>query len=230
MGTPPLKMGTPPQKIGKPPLKMGTPRMGEYERLASMLAYERAAWEEGYELIAGFDEAGRGPLAGPVVSAAIILPRDYYPEGLNDSKKLSAAVRERLFYKLTREALAWGVGLCSHGEIDEINILNAAKKSMELALGALEPKPDLLLIDALELKGTQIPQRMIIKGDALSLSIAAASILAKVTRDKMMLIYDKRYPGYGFAKHKGYGTKEHMANIGKLGLSPIHRRSFCQSD
>ena len=201
----------------------------EIARLDAMLSYERDAIDSGYEFIAGIDEAGRGPLAGPVVSAAVILPRQYYPEGLNDSKKLSPKVRERLYDRLTREAVAWGVGLCDSREIDEVNILNATIKSMELALGALKPRPDYLLIDALTLKNADIPQKAIIKGDALSLSIAAASVIAKVTRDKMMLIYDKLYPGYGFAKHKGYGTGGHMECIRKMGLCPIHRVTFCKN-
>ena len=202
-------------------------KTGEYERLISMLAYERAAEKSGYARVAGLDEAGRGPLAGPVVSAAVILPADYFPEGLNDSKKLTPNTRERLFYKLAADAAAWGIGICGPEEIDEINILNATKLSMERALSALAPRPDYLLIDALALDGTGIPQQSIIKGDSLSLSIAAASVLAKVARDKMMLIYDGIYPGYGFAKHKGYGTAEHTANISRLGLCPIHRRTFC---
>lgn len=199
----------------------------EYERLDAMHAFERKAGNMGYAVIAGIDEAGRGPLAGPVVSAAVILPGGYYPEKLNDSKKLSARVRETLFERLTREAVAWGVGLCDSREIDGINILNATILSMERAVAALRPAPDFLLVDALTLKNVAIPQEAIIKGDALSLSIAAASVLAKVIRDKMMLIYDAQYPGYGFAKHKGYGTGEHMDNIVKLGLCPIHRKSFC---
>ena len=198
----------------------------EYDRLYAMLAYEREAAGSGYRLIAGIDEAGRGPLAGPVVSAAVILPANYYPEGLNDSKKMSEKAREKLYARLVTDAVAWGIGVCDSREIDDINILNAAKLSMERALSALEPQPDCLLIDAITLKNTAIPQKAIIKGDALSLSIAAASVLAKVTRDRLMVIYDRMYPGYGFAKHKGYGTKEHTDNIRRLGICPIHRTTF----
>ena len=209
------------QHISKPP-------MNELERLDAMLLYERSAADLGYRLIAGIDEAGRGPLAGPVVSAAIILPGNYYPEKLNDSKLLSARVRDSLYERLTRDAVAWGVGVCDSREIDAINILNATVKSMERALGALAFQPDYLLVDAMTLKNMQIAQKSIIKGDRLSMSIAAASVIAKVTRDRMMQIYDGIYPGYGFAKHKGYGTAEHMENIRKLGLSPIHRSTFCK--
>ena len=205
-------------------------KSGEFERLDAMLAYERGVWGEGYRLIAGIDEAGRGPLAGPVVSAAIILPDNYYPEGLNDSKQISARKREGLYRALTRDAVAWGIGICDSQEIDRVNILNATILSMERALGALSPQPDYLLIDAVSLKNIGIAQKPIIKGDALSLSIAAASVLAKVARDAMMLIYDREYPGYGFAKHKGYGTREHIENIRKSGLCAIHRRTFCHFD
>ena len=198
----------------------------EFERLEAMLAYEREAAASGYRRVAGIDEAGRGPLAGPVVSAAVILPDNYYPGGLNDSKKLTEKTRERLYGLIVRDAVAWGIGVCDSLEIDDINILNATKLSMERALSALEPQPDCLLIDAVKLKNTEIPQKAIIKGDALSLSIAAASVLAKVTRDRLMRIYDGIYPGYGFAKHKGYGTREHMDRIRLLGMCPIHRTTF----
>jgi len=199
----------------------------EFERLDAMLAYERAVWDSGCRFIAGIDEAGRGPLAGPVVSAAVILPGNYYPEKLNDSKKLSSKVRDILYERLTREAEAWSVGVCDSREIDGVNILNATILSMERAVLALKQQPDYLLIDALSLKNVAIAQQAIIKGDALSLSIAAASVLAKVTRDRMMLEYDELYPGYGFARHKGYGTAEHMKKIRELGLCPIHRETFC---
>jgi len=202
-------------------------KQSEFERLDVMLAYEREGAAQGHRLIAGIDEAGRGPLAGPVVSAAVILPSGYYPEGLDDSKRVSAKNRERLYAAIVRDAAAWGIGVSDSSEIDRVNILNATILSMERALGALEPLPELLLIDAVSLKNIAIAQKSIIKGDSLSLSIAAASILAKVTRDRMMFIYDKLYPGYGFAKHKGYGTREHMEGIGRLGLCEIHRRSFC---
>ena len=202
-------------------------QVSESERLEAMSRYERVLIDSGYRRVAGVDEAGRGPLAGPVVSAAVILPEAYRPEKLNDSKQLSAKVRERLFERLTREAVAWGVGICAADEIDDVNILNATYISMERALSVLCPQPDYLLIDALTLKTITIEQKAIIKGDALSLSIAAASVIAKVTRDRMMAIYDNLYPNYGFAKHKGYGTAGHMEKIKKFGLCPIHRATFC---
>jgi len=192
-----------------------------------MLSYENAARAAGFRLIAGVDEVGRGPLAGPVVSAAVILPEHFLPEGLNDSKKISPRARDRLFKLISKEAVAWGVGLCDSREVDRVNILNATIKSMEKAVGALSPQPDYLLVDALSLKRVSVRQEAIIKGDALSLSVAAASVIAKVIRDRMMLAYDALYPGYGFAKHKGYGTKEHMEKLRALGLCPIHRETFC---
>ena len=201
----------------------------EKERLDAMWRFEREARESGFRIIAGIDEAGRGPLAGPVVSAAVILPEQYRLFGLDDSKKLSERQRENCYERITQDAVAWGVGLCDHEEIDRINILNATIKSMETAISELEARPDCLLIDAVRLKNVDIEQMPIVKGDALSLSIAAASVLAKVTRDRLMLAYDSQYPGYGFAKHKGYGTKEHIAKIKELGLCPIHRASFCVS-
>ena len=193
-----------------------------------MLAYEREAESCGFAAIAGIDEAGRGPLAGPVVSAAVILPRGYSLRRLDDSKKLAPQLRESLYKELVRDAAAWGVGMCGAQEIDELNILNATIKSMELAVGALGVKPDFLLIDAVSLKNIGIAQKAIIRGDSLSLSIAAASVVAKVTRDRLMLIYDRLYPKYGFSRHKGYGTKEHMEKIAEHGLSPIHRKTFCK--
>ncbi|MCL2057483.1 MAG: ribonuclease HII [Oscillospiraceae bacterium] len=199
----------------------------EIMRLDAMMAYERAAAGQGYRLVAGIDEVGRGPLAGPVVSAAVILPERYYLEGLNDSKKLTARARDRLCLRIAQDAVAWGVGLCDSREIDEINILNATILSMERAVGAMGTQPDFLLIDAVSLKNMRMPQKSIIKGDALSISIAAASVIAKVTRDRMMAIYDSRYPGYNFVKHKGYGTREHMNKINELGMCPIHRATFC---
>ena len=200
----------------------------ERERQNAMLAFEREARERGFRRVAGIDEAGRGPLAGPVVSAAVILPENYFLDSLNDSKKVTPKNRESLFRRITADAIAWGVGLCDHVEIDEINILNAARVSMGRAVRAFKPAPDFLLVDALTLDSADMPQKAIVRGDALSLSIAAASIVAKVTRDRLMLIYDKMYPGYGFASHKGYGTKEHMDKIRAGGLCPIHRKTFCR--
>jgi ribonuclease HII len=198
----------------------------ETERLLQMSEYENRARAAGFSAIAGIDEAGRGPLAGPVVAAAVILPEACFLYGLNDSKKLTPKARERLYEQITQNAVAWGTGSAEPDEIDEINILNAAKRSMARAVAALDLRPDCLLIDAITIPGISIPQYPIIKGDALSVSIAAASVVAKVTRDRIMEAYDARYPEYGFAKHKGYGTREHYAALVKYGASPIHRLSF----
>ncbi len=178
------------------------------------------------ELIAGVDEVGRGPLAGPVVTAAVILPRDFDLLGVNDSKKLSEKRREELFDGIMEKAVAVSVGLRDHDVIDSINILNATKEAMLEAVRELDPQPDVLLIDALELSGIDIPQMGIVKGDEKSVSIAAASIIAKVTRDRMMKMYAEKYPGYAFEKNKGYGTREHYAGIDANGICPIHRRTF----
>lgn len=175
--------------------------------------------------VAGVDEAGRGPLAGPVVAAACIMPDDSYLEGVNDSKKLSESARERLFEQITAAAVAYRVAVVEHTVIDEINILNATKRAMQEALNGLSVVPDIVLIDAIKLP-LSVRTESIIKGDAKSYSIAAASILAKVTRDRIMREYDARYPGYGFAKNKGYGTAAHVLAIRELGYSPIHRRTF----
>lgn len=197
----------------------------KYDRL---YAYEREYHEKGYCLIAGIDEAGRGPLAGPVVAGCCILDPDVKILGLDDSKKLSEKKREELFVQIKEKALAWTVCEISAEVIDEINILEATKKAMRSCVEEISRKmrPDLLLIDAVNLSGTGVDVVPIIKGDANSDSIAAASILAKVTRDHIMMEYDKVYPGYGFAKHKGYGTKDHYAAIRESGMTPIHRRSF----
>lgn len=198
----------------------------ERERLAKMYVYERAAMQRGHLLVAGVDEAGRGPLAGPVSVAAVILPKDFYPRHLNDSKKLSPILREYLFSEITEHAIAYHVEIVDVAVIDRINILEATRMGMYQALKALSPSPDAALIDAVELPQLSISAQSIIKGDAKSASIAAASILAKVTRDRLMAVYDLEYPGYGFAKHKGYGTAEHLAAIQRLGICPLHRRSF----
>jgi len=161
-------------------------------------------------LIAGIDEAGRGPLAGPVVAAAVILPQDVFIEGLNDSKKLTENQREKLFDVINDKAIGAGIGIVDEKQIDEINILNATKKAMKLAVGNLKPVPDILFIDSLKLDDINIEQNSIVKGDAKSVSIAAASIIAKVTRDRILREMDKKYPMYGFARHKGYGTGEHI--------------------
>ena len=184
------------------------------------------ATEDSVFMIAGIDEAGRGPLAGPVVAGACILPADHDILYLNDSKKLSAKKRDMLFDQIKEEALAWSVGLVDSARIDEINILQATYEAMRLAISQLKVPPTVLVNDAVTIPGIQIPQVPVIKGDAKCISIAAASILAKVTRDRIMEEMDEKYPEYGFAKHKGYGTREHMDAIREFGPCPIHRRSF----
>ena len=196
----------------------------EMQRLEEMCRYEKE--HQDCAFICGIDEAGRGPLAGPVVAGAAILPKDSRILYLNDSKKLSEKRREELFVQSQKEALAGSVGSVGPERIDEINILNATYEAMRQAIEGLSRKPDLLLNDAVTIPGVEIPQIPIVKGDAKSLSIAAASILAKVTRDHMMAEYDKLYPEYGFGKHKGYGTAAHMEAIRRLGPCPIHRRTF----
>lgn len=188
--------------------------------------YEEKAWANGYSSVCGVDEAGRGPVAGPVCAAAVILPAGIVIEGLNDSKKLSEKKREKLFDEITENALAWSVSLVDERVIDEINILQATYEAMRQAIAKLDPAPQILLNDAVTIPQVAIPQVPIIKGDAKSVSIAAASILAKVTRDHMMEEYDKEYPEYGFAKHKGYGTAAHIAALKEFGPTPIHRRTF----
>ena len=183
--------------------------------------------EEGYSVICGIDEAGRGPLAGPVCAAAVILPPDTEIEGLNDSKKLTAKKREALYDIITEEAVAYGIAFASEKEIDEINILQATFLAMKRATEKLQVRPDLVLVDGNQepdLNG--LPVETIVKGDSLSANIAAASILAKVTRDRFMLEQDKIYPEYGFAMHKGYGTKAHYAALTEYGPCPIHRQTF----
>ncbi len=205
----------------------------ELERLKLMHEYENAHSE--YTFIAGIDEAGRGPLAGPVVAACCILPKDCEILYLNDSKKLSEKRREALFPEVKDKALAYGVGIIDEKTIDEINILQADYEAMREAIAltqkmlkekGLGEGPEFLLNDAVIIPEVDIPQLSIIKGDAKSVSIAAASVLAKVTRDHLMEEYDKMYPGYGFAKHKGYGTAQHIKALKELGPCPIHRRSF----
>ncbi len=191
-----------------------------------MSVYEEKEYLDGALHVGGIDEAGRGPLAGPVVAAACIVDRNKKLFGVNDSKKLSPSKREALYEIIVRDSLAWSVSSIDNLVIDEINILNATKQAMRNCLDALEIKPDVVLIDAVDLRDTGIRTVPIIRGDALSVSIAAASIIAKVTRDRIMTGFDLIYPGYGFAKHKGYGTKEHYAAIEKLGLTPIHRQTF----
>ncbi len=199
----------------------------EKERLLTMKNYERKYADCGY--ICGIDEAGRGPLAGPVVAGAVILPTDCEILYLNDSKKLSASKRDLLYDEIMEKALAVGVGMASPARIDEINILQATYEAMREAISKLQVKPDILLNDAVTIPDVDIRQIPIIKGDAKSVSIAAASIIAKVTRDRLMVQYDEILPGYGFAKHKGYGSWEHIAAIRQMGASPVHRQSFIKN-
>ena len=200
-------------------------RLDEDERLEGMLAYEKECYARGMELIAGVDEVGRGPLAGPVVAAAVILPKACKIPGLNDSKKIPKSKHKEIYEAVLQNAIAIGIGIKDNQVIDQVNIYEATKLAMMEAIGQLEPQPQHLLIDAMKLD-LPIPQTSIIKGDANSLSIAAASIVAKVTRDQMMEEFDCEYPGYDFTQNAGYGTANHLAGLDKLGVTPIHRRSF----
>lgn len=194
---------------------------------SNLWAYENKAAEKGFRLIAGVDEAGRGPLAGPVVSAAVILPGDFSVPGVNDSKKLTPAKRFRLYDEIRDNAVAVGVGIVGPGKIDCINILQASLLSMDEAVRELSAIPDYLLIDGIfPIHRDDIPQEPVKKGDSLSISIAAASIIAKETRDRIMLEYDRKYPSYGFASHKGYPTRAHKQAIRDNGICPIHRKTF----
>ena len=199
----------------------------ERARLFKMTKYERQLREEGFSVIAGIDEAGRGPLAGPVVASAVILPVDVQFEGLNDSKKMSPQKRDLLFEKIEKEAVDLGIGIISAEEIDRINVHKASLNAMKMALESMYLDADYLLVDGFAIPGLDVPQKALPKGDALSLSIAAASVVAKVTRDRIMLKMHHEYPEYGFDRHKGYGTAIHMDAIERCGLSPEHRRSFC---
>jgi ribonuclease HII len=198
----------------------------EGQRLRNLLRYETRLWERGVTLVAGVDEAGMAPLAGPVVAAACILPRDYRPRGVDDSKQLDAGERERLAADIKKNAVAWAVGRAEVGEIDRLNIYWAGILSLRRAVLGLDPRPEHLLIDARRIRDLDIPQDGIVHGDALSLTIAAASILAKTTRDAWMARMDEEHPGYGFARHKGYPTPDHVAALRERGACPIHRRSF----
>ena len=200
-------------------------RVDEDLRLEKMLAYENEPYAQGIDLIAGVDEVGRGPLAGPVVAAAVILPKACKIPGLNDSKKIPKSKHKEIYEDVLQNAIAIGIGVKDNQVIDQVNIYEATKLAMMEAIGQLEPQPQHLLIDAMKLD-LPIPQTSIIKGDANSLSIAAASIVAKVTRDQMMEKFDREYPGYDFAQNAGYGTAKHLAGLDKLGVTPIHRRSF----
>lgn len=204
------------------------------ERLAEMRLREEELHKQSYVNIAGVDEVGRGPLAGPVVAAAVVLPEDFDVLGIDDSKKLSEKKREELFKVITEGAVSYGIGMADHEVIDDINILQATKLAMKRALDELSEKLkaaesgpiDYILFDAMKIEDIDIPQESIIKGDAKVLAIAAASIVAKVTRDRMMVEYAKEYPGYAFEKNKGYGTKAHYEGIEAQGICPIHRRTF----
>ena len=200
-------------------------RLEEDERLEAMLAYEKECYARGMELIAGVDEVGRGPLAGPVVAAAVILPKACKIPGLNDSKKIPKSKHKEIYEAVLQNAIAIGIGVKDNQVIDQVNIYEATKLAMMEAIGQLDPQPQHLLIDAMKLD-LPISQTSIIKGDANSLSIAAASIVAKVTRDQMMEEFDCEYPGYDFTQNAGYGTANHLAGLHKLGVTPIHRRSF----
>lgn len=195
------------------------------QHFIQMSEFERELHQQGFSMMAGIDEVGRGPLAGPVVASAVILPESFYLPGLNDSKKIPEAKRELFYQIIMEEAIAVGIGIIHNEEIDKINIYQATKKAMITAVAQLSQQPDYLLIDAMELD-VSIPQLSIIKGDAKSISIAAASIVAKVTRDRMMKEYAKEYPYYGFDKNAGYGTSVHIDALHLYGLTPWHRRSF----
>ena len=202
----------------------------EEQRLLLLKEKENELRKKGFQYICGIDEAGRGPLAGPVVVASVIMPADSMIEGVNDSKKVSEKKREKIYEQILEEAISYGVAIIGQDEIDEINILNATKKGLTISLQELTKKPDLILVDALNgIDTIGIPYDSIIKGDAKCYSIAAASIIAKVTRDRIMREWDKIYPEYGFEKHKGYGTAAHIAAIREYGLCPIHRRSFTKN-
>ena len=199
----------------------------EFERLTRLKLIENQIHNEGYKYICGIDEAGRGPLAGPVVVASVIMPENSIIEGVNDSKKVSEVKREKLYDLIIEESISYGIGIINQNEIDEINILNATKRGLTKSIKELKVKPDIILVDALKDIDTQeIKYKSIIKGDAKVYSIACASIIAKVTRDRLMREWDALYPQYGFKAHKGYGTAKHIAAIKEYGLCPLHRRSF----
>lgn len=202
----------------------------EEQRLNELKEIDKSYFKEGYNYICGIDEAGRGPLAGPVVVAAVIMPKGSMIEGVNDSKKVSEKKREKLYELIIEEAISYSVGIVDQNEIDRINILNATKAGLTEAVRTLKVKPELILVDALtNIDTCGVPYKSIIKGDAKSYSIAAASIIAKVTRDRIMREWDKVYPQYGFEKHKGYGTAAHISAIKENGLCPLHRLSFVKN-
>lgn len=202
----------------------------ELERLTKLKEIEKDLYDKGFKNICGIDEAGRGPLAGPVVVAGVIMPQDSMIEGINDSKKVSEKKREKLYDLIIEEAISYSVAIIGHDVIDDINILNATKSGVTKVVDELDLKPDLIIVDALTHINTRgIPYEPIIKGDAKCYNIAAASILAKVTRDRIMREWDGVYPQYGFISHKGYGTAKHIAAIKEYGLCPIHRKTFTKN-
>lgn len=202
----------------------------EQERLTQLKEIEKDLYQKGFQKICGIDEAGRGPLAGPVVVAGVIMPQNSMIEGVNDSKKVSEKKREKLYDLILEEAISYSVAIIGQDVIDEINILNATKQGVTNVVEGLDTKPNLIIVDALNHIDTKgIPYDSIIKGDAKCYSIAAASIIAKVTRDRIMRQWDEIYPQYGFVQHKGYGTAKHIAAIKEYGLCPIHRRTFTKN-
>ena len=198
----------------------------EFHRIEGMMKFERRAASQGYRWIAGLDEAGRGPLAGPVVAGAVILPDTFALADINDSKQIAPALRRKMAADIKKQAVSWAVAAVYPPYLDTINIYQATVQAMNMAVSSLKPRPDYLLIDAVKLTDIHIEQQSIIKGDTLSVSIAAASILAKVERDNTMEAFDSLYPGYGFARHKGYATREHVQLLMQKGPCPIHRVSF----
>ena len=200
--------------------------MGERARLARLLARERQLWSHGVEYVAGVDEAGRGPLAGPVVAAAVIFPKDAWISGINDSKKLSPRKRDELFGKIQEHALSVGVGIVNQQVIDAINVREASFLAMKNAVAQLSLRPDRVLVDGNYFRDSSVPYETIVHGDAKVFSIAAASIVAKVVRDRLMQGFHRRYPQYGFDRHKGYATEQHIEAIQKFGFCEIHRHSF----
>jgi ribonuclease HII len=198
----------------------------EGQRLRHLLKYESELWSQGFNFIAGVDEAGVGPMAGPVVAGAVVLPRDYKLRALDDSKKLDEATRRELARRIKADAVTWAVGVAQVEEIDDLNIYHAGLLAMRRAVEGLSSKPDFILVDARIIPDCALPQRGIVRGDSLSACIAAASVIAKTARDSMMIELDEQYPGYGFAGHKGYSTPRHFDALRRLGASPIHRRSY----
>jgi ribonuclease HII len=202
------------------------PDQSETNRIRRMLRFESVLWNQGKRAVAGLDEAGRGPLAGPVVAAAVVFDENVFIPGIDDSKRLTPQKRDLLFERIQNQARAWGVGIVSEIEIDRSNILRASERAMRKAIDDLHIMPDHLLIDGRPVSGIATVQTAIVRGDRKSFSIAAASILAKVIRDRMMVIYDRLYPDYGFASHKGYGTRRHVEAVQKHGPCAIHRKTF----